>query len=211
MPLFRNTPQLLVEFRAGKPAALEQVYRYYVRPVDTYFRTLARLAGVAELSQPSAVADLLQEAFIRAFSDNARIAFDGLREYSPYLHTIARNCFFDALRKRKKEVLIAPEDLPLSADDAPELEETYDPKVVAVLEVYLRDLPAALKGVYQQRFVHGLSQEAACEALGMSRRSLRTAEEHLRRGLRKALLLAGALHGGAGLGVKTLQASREPW
>ena len=209
MPLFRTTPELLVAFREGRPAALERVYRFYVRPVDTYLVALARWVGAPEMSQPSTSADLIQEVFIRAFSEPARLAFDGLREYSPYLNTIARNCFFDALRKRRREVLTDPAQLPLTVENPADGEQVYDVKVVAVLEAYLKDLPSSLKGVYTQRFELGQSQEAACEALGMSRRSLRTGEEHLRRGLRKALQLAGALHLGGGLSVNSLPNTRH--
>jgi RNA polymerase sigma-70 factor (ECF subfamily) len=208
MPLFRDTPELLLAFREGKPAALERVYRFYVRPMDIYFRAMARFAHTPELAQPSAIADLLQEIFMRAFSPNARQAYDGLRDFSPYLNTIARNCFIDAIRKRRKEILIGPGDLPLTAEDAPPEDEMYDPKVLAVLDAYLKQLPAELKGVYQQRFVLGLSQDQACKTLSVSRRTLRTAEEHLRRGLRKALLLAGVLHGSPALAPNPLQESR---
>jgi RNA polymerase sigma factor (sigma-70 family) len=207
MPLFRNAPELLVAFREGKPDALERVYRFYVRSLDMYCRALARFAGAPELAQPSAIADLLQEVFVRAFSPAARTGYDGLRDFSPYLHRIARNSFVDALRKRKKEVLLGPADLPLTAEGGPG-DDGYDPKVVAVLEAYLRELPADLKSVYEQRFVVGSSQEEACKALGVSRRHLRTAEDHLRRGLRKALLLAGVLHSGPGLAIGSLQTSR---
>jgi DNA-binding XRE family transcriptional regulator len=180
MPLFRDTPELLLAFREGKPAALERVYRFYVRPMDIYFRAMARFAHTPELAQPSAIADLLQEIFMRA----------------------------DAIRKRRKEILIGPGDLPLTAEDAPPEDEMYDPKVLAVLDAYLKQLPAELKGVYQQRFVLGLSQDQACKTLSVSRRTLRTAEEHLRRGLRKALLLAGVLHGSPALAPNPLQESR---
>jgi RNA polymerase sigma-70 factor (ECF subfamily) len=208
MPLFRDTPALLVPFREGRPAALEQTYRHYVRGVDDYFHALARFARAPELAQPSAVADLIQETFIRAFSPSARRAYDGLRPYSPYLNTIARHCFVDALRKRKKEILVNPEELPLEPMNALDRDDTYDPKVLAVLETYLSQLPAPLKGVYEQRFVLGVSQELACETLRVSRRTLRTSEDHLRRGLRKALLLAGVLHPNAGFAVAPPQ---EGW
>jgi hypothetical protein len=42
--------------------------------------------------------------------------------------------------------------------------------------------------------VSGVSQDAACLKLGISRRTLRTGEDRLRTGLRKALQLAGLLH-----------------
>ncbi|HKO50537.1 MAG TPA: sigma-70 family RNA polymerase sigma factor [Polyangiaceae bacterium] len=210
MPMLRNTPQLLFDFRAGMPAALETVYRHYVRAVDSYLRALARSAGSPELSQPSAVADMLQEVFIRAFSPNARQAYDGLRDFGPYLNTIARNCFIDALRRGKKErslglhdSAVALEDLPISTQDQ------YEPVIIAVLDSYLSELPAPLRGVYEQRFELGVSQQAACGKLGISRRSLRTAEERLRNGLRRALLLAGVWQREMSLGARTLQATRS--
>jgi RNA polymerase sigma factor (sigma-70 family) len=193
MPPFHDVPGLLVAFREGKPEALSTVYRHYVRSVDSYLRALARRAGTPDLCQASAVADLLQEVFIRAFSPSARLAYDGLRDFGPYLNAIARNCFIDTLRKRRIEVPVGVEDLEAGDMAASGLDD-YDPKVVAVLEAYLRDLSAPEKRVYEMRFVDGRSQETACEALGMSRRSLRTSEERLRKGLRKALFMAGVLH-----------------
>ena len=192
MPLFHDVPGLLAAFREGRPDALSTVYRHYVRSVDGYLRALARRAGMPDLCQASAIADLLQEVFVRAFSPSARLAYDGLRDFGPYLNTIARNCFIDTLRKRKVEVPLGIEEL--EAGDAASGLDDYDPKVVAVLEAYLRDLSTPEKRVYEMRFVDGRSQEAACEALGMSRRSLRTSEERLRKGLRKALFRAGFLH-----------------
>jgi RNA polymerase sigma factor (sigma-70 family) len=193
LSLFQAVPGLLVAFREGKSDALSTVYRHYVRSVDVYLRALARRSGTPDLCQASAIADLLQEVFIRAFSPNARLAYDGLRDFGPYLNTIARNCFIDTLRKRRIEVPLGIEEL--HADEATDggLDD-YDPKVVAVLEAYLQRLPDPEKRVYEMRFVIGRSQEAACEALGVSRRSLRTAEDRLRKGLRKALFMAGVLY-----------------
>src|SRR5689334_18639017 len=110
MPLFEDAPGLLVAFREGNPEALSTVYRHYVRAVDGYLRALARRAGTPDLCQASAVADLLQEVFIRAFSPSARLGYDGLRDFGPYLNTIARNCFIDTLRKRKVEVPLGIEE-----------------------------------------------------------------------------------------------------
>ena len=191
-PVFREQPELLRAFRDGRRDALETVYRAYVRPVERYLRTLARRFGDQTLGQTSTIADLLQEVFIRAFSAAGRSGYDGIREYTPYLTTIARNCFIDAQRSRGREVLTNPDDLSLTVDDNSEVEAAWcEPRVLDVLTAYLRDLTPEMKGVYDQRFVLGQSQEIACVALGMSRRSIRTAEDHLRRGLRKALSRAG--------------------
>jgi RNA polymerase sigma factor (sigma-70 family) len=191
MPLLRTDPELLAAFRAGDRAALDTVYRTYVRGLEVYFRSLARSTGNAELLQVTMVQDLVQEAFIRAFSPASRCAYDENRDFSPYLKTIARNCFIDAVRKRKSE----RPPLEVLAFEAGEIAwgESHDPEVLAALEAYLGGLPAALESVYQQRFVLGRSQVVASAALGLSRRTLRTREDHLRRGLRRALQLAGLL------------------
>ncbi|HWA73973.1 MAG TPA: RNA polymerase sigma factor [Polyangiaceae bacterium] len=192
MSFFEENPELLAPFRAGRRDALEKVYRAHVRGVECYVHSLSRSAGTRELVQLGALGDLLQEVFIRAFSPSSRQAYDGVRDYRRYLSAIARNCFIDALRARGREVLKAPEELGLDVDDTNAEPEFFcEPRVRAVLSVYLDELPPALEGVYQQRFVLGRSQEDASDALGLSRRQLRTAEEHLRTGLRRALLQAG--------------------
>ncbi|MGC4093584.1 MAG: RNA polymerase sigma factor [Polyangiaceae bacterium] len=196
MSFFAENPDLLGAFRAGERRALEQVYRTHVRPIERYVYSLCRAAGAYELLQTSTLADLLQEIFIRAFSHNARQAYDGVRDYQHYLRAIARNCFVDALRARGREVLKAPEEFLLDpCEPEAEPDAHCDPRIVAVLQAYLGELTPGLDGVYRQRFVLGRSQDEASAALGLSRRQLRTAEQRLRVGLRRALLLAGLLRG----------------
>jgi DNA-directed RNA polymerase specialized sigma24 family protein len=56
-------------------------------------------------------------------------------------------------------------------------------------------LPASLRSTFEQRFVFEHSQELASSQLGVTRRSIRTREEHLKRGLRRALQAEGMLRG----------------
>ena len=209
MPLLRSDPELLAAFREGRRAALETVYRHYARAIDIYLRGLAKHANVAELSRADCVKDLLQETFVHAFSQSARDTYDGIRDFLPYLKTIARHCFVDFLRKRKYELPLHWDETADTLGEPDVADDAYEPEVVATLRAYLRDLDPQLKRVYEQRFEQGLSQEAACVKLGLSRRSLRTQEEHLRRGLRKALLMAGLMRGRGTFPVGALQPSRE--
>jgi RNA polymerase sigma factor (sigma-70 family) len=192
MPVFREDPELLRAYREGRRDALERVYRHYVRIVERYLRAFARTSRDAALGEGDAIADLLQEVFVRAFSAGARQGYDGLRDFGPYLTTIARNCFLDTVRARGQ---IGPKDwqeLSLALESAPEPPEvSCEPKTFAVLNAYLEALPARLRGVYEQRFVLGKSQEEASAALNLSRRAIRTAENTLRKGLRRALVRAG--------------------
>jgi RNA polymerase sigma-70 factor (ECF subfamily) len=193
MAIFQEQPELLEAFRRGERHVLERVYRAHVRDLDSYLRTLARAAIFPELAQSSAIADALQEVFIRAFSPAARLNFQGDRPFGPYLRAIARNFFIDLLRSRGREVHDAEAQLPESA--APDTESALDPRVAELLVSYVGALPEPLKGVYEQRFVLGRSQEEACSALGVTRRRLRTAESHLKAGLRRALVQAGVPRG----------------
>lgn len=97
---FRNDPEWLEAFRCGQRAALERVYRTYARGIERYLRALARSNAQREFAQGSAIADFLQEVFVRAFAPRARQSYDGVRDYGAYLATIARNCFIDALRAK---------------------------------------------------------------------------------------------------------------
>lgn len=192
MTLLHDDRELLAAFREGRRDALERVYRHYVRAVDNHVRALARATGNPEMAQRSAVADMVQEVFVKAFAVNARRAYDGVRDFGPYLMTVARNCFVDALRARGREVLQNIDELAESLEGTAEpAEPTSDPKTQAAVAQYLRDLPEPLRAAYEQRFVFGKSQEEAAAALGLSRRGFRTAEDRLRRGLRKALVRAG--------------------
>jgi RNA polymerase sigma factor (sigma-70 family) len=192
VPIFKTDPDLLHAFRAGDRRALETVYRFYVQRIERYVRSLGRSTSTGILGHPSAVADLLQDIFIRAFSDGGRRAYDGLRDYGPYLATIARNCFIDLHRSSGREVVISPDELVDVADDS--VVEPYggvDPKISVVVAKYLESLVGDERGVYEQRFVLGRSQEETSATLELSRRAVRTAEKRLRVGLRKALVRAG--------------------
>jgi RNA polymerase sigma factor (sigma-70 family) len=190
MSLLQNHPELLSAYRAGDDAALASIYRHYSAPLAAYCRSLARGIGNAELCQPSAVQDVMQEAFMRAFSKPARLAYDGQRDFLPYLKAIARNCALNALRRRSGELLFRHERL-RGVGEALSNEYGYEPDVLATLEAYLSSLPPALKDLYEQRFERELSQESASAALGLTRRSLRTLEARFTRGLRRALAVAG--------------------
>lgn len=202
MSVFTECPELVEEFRAGKREALECVYRYYARQVERYLRKLARAAERRGAVPPAVTADLFQEVFVRAFSASARAKYDTERDYDPYLMAIARNCFIDALRTGGREVLQGETDWPEDVVELDDWENALDPVVRAILTAYVHNLPASLRGVYEQRFVLGRSQQAACDALGLSRGRLRTNEQRLKRGLRKALCAKGFRNHKVGLPLR---------
>lgn len=103
MSYLRQSSRLLARFRDGDRDALEDVYRAYLPLMTTALRrgfvmsaTCLRVPGCATIDD---LADALQEVFARAFARTARMAYDGERDYAPYLATIARNVIVSRHRR----------------------------------------------------------------------------------------------------------------
>jgi RNA polymerase sigma factor (sigma-70 family) len=194
-PLSRRTcidADWLNAYRTGQREALESVYWTYISPMKSYLRSLARLAARPDLGQESSVADFVQEVFSRTFSSTARRCYDGQRDFGGYVNIIARNCFVDALRTRQRETKHARAAWNERVEElVPPLDESVDPRIHRALAEYLVGLTSELRQVYECRFALGHSQQEACATLGISRRTLRTRESHLIKGLRRALTKGG--------------------
>src|SRR5512145_1020897 len=104
MPIFEEQPDLLRRFRDGDRAAFEVLYKRYF--ADVYrllcrgFTTGSPPCSVPALSEEQTL-DHLQEIFLRAFDERARLGFDGLRPYRPYLLRIAKNYRIDVARHER--------------------------------------------------------------------------------------------------------------
>jgi RNA polymerase sigma-70 factor (ECF subfamily) len=175
--IFAERAGLLPRFRRGERAALEEVYFAYIDLVAFVVRQSFHGAHAA---------DLIQETFARAFAERARLAYDGLRPYRPFLLTICRNLVVDDGRKRGRELAVddPPEPLPADGGHDP---EWADAETVAVVERYVAGLEGKLRALYEERYVKDRSQNEAAAALGLTRQKVRTLEERLRRGLERAL------------------------
>jgi RNA polymerase sigma-70 factor (ECF subfamily) len=199
MPLLRTDRALLDGFRAGVPEALGAVYWEYVRKVERLlsagFEVRSRGTRVSgAYREPEDLADLVQEVFVRAFSDKGRRAYDGLRDYGPYLYAIARNVLVDLARVRGREIPSPWTELEAAIEIAPVVEDTApwaEAATMRVVEEYLGALPPDLREVHRLRHEEGLSQEQAAERLGVGRQTLRTLERRLQEGLGAALHAAG--------------------
>lgn len=190
---------LLNQFRAGAAEALAAVYWEYVRKVERLLsagfdvRSRGTRVGGA-CRQPDDLADLVQEVFARAFSDKGRRAYDGLRDYGPYLYAIARNTLVDWARVRGHEIPAPWTEIEAAIEmtQVPEdMAPWAEPVTMRVVEEYLGALPQDLREVHRLRHEECLSQERAAERLGVGRQMLRTLERRLRDGL------AAALHAGS--------------
>jgi RNA polymerase sigma-70 factor (ECF subfamily) len=199
--LLVTTPDLLQRFRDGHKAALETVYRAYVGTVTRITAALLRRnSGTAwfELMATGELPDLVQEIFVRAFSPQARRRFDGVRDYAPYLGSIARNVVVDYLRSRRRQTVtsqVVASMSDLSRDDGTDAEADVPRELVTR---YLNGLPADVRRVHELLHVEGLSQREAAATLGVGRQVIRTLEGRLREGLLRELMAVGcAVNDGA--------------
>jgi RNA polymerase sigma-70 factor (ECF subfamily) len=201
MPILRTNRALLDRFRAGGPEALGAVYWKYVRKVERLlsagFEVRGRGTRVAgACRQLDDLADLVQEVFLRAFSEKGRRAYDGLRDYGPYLYAIARNVLVDWARVRGREIPAPWAELEAAVEVTPVIDDTppwATATTMRVVEGYLSALPQDLREVHKLRHEEGLSQEQAAQRLGVGRQTLRTLERRLQDGLVAALDTAGIL------------------
>ncbi len=184
---FSDSYDFLQQFRQGDRSALEQVYFAYVEEVERFVRRFLVVAIRSGTPRPHVDAgDLVQDVFIRAFGDKARAAFDGARDYGPFLGALTRNLLLDWARRRGREV--PSDDLDRHPEPSSRGRSDFaDRETMAVVDQYLAELPAELRAVHECRYAQCYTQHQACSALGISRQTLRTREEQLRDGLRRRL------------------------
>lgn len=181
--------ELAHAIRNGHRAVLEQLYQQHVLDVERVVR--AALFRARRFSRAD-VSDVVQDVFAKAFSIHVRAAYDGVREYGPFLRRIAINTVVDWLRRTKREAGRSVE-LTGSLEVAVLISDTEDDpfshELIAVTERYVFSLNPELKAVHDRRFLAADSQAMAAKKLGISRQNLRTLERRLLAGLRREISL----------------------
>jgi RNA polymerase sigma factor (sigma-70 family) len=190
---FESDRELLDHFRAGDPDALTRVYGETVNAVAQLLHRGALLAagrrvpgaGSAELER-----ELVQETYLRAFSERARLAYDGLRPYRPYLLRIARNLLIDHWRRAGREL---PDEgiSELPAEPAPAEENLDFAARLTATRAYLEQLTPDLRSFVELRFIQGLSQREVVKRLEVTRWRARALEKKVQAGLVRHLKRAG--------------------
>ena len=191
-----SEPRLVELFRAGDEGALTTVYRacvdHVTRIAELVLRACTSGSARAGSEISGALADVVQEVFVKAFAPEARRRFDPSRPYEPYLAQITRNVAVDHWRQMRRYVpadldqLI--ERLSLEAEtDRAAANAWADSDTIGVVEDYLASLDEESRLIHDALYVKGLSQRDAAALLGVGRQVVRTKEAKLRRGLRRVL------------------------
>jgi RNA polymerase sigma-70 factor, ECF subfamily len=213
MSLLIERRELLDRFKRGERRALEEVYRHYAPEVAAFlqrgftFSSAGRPLHFRGYAQPFDLDNALQETFVRAFKDSARLAYDGLHPYKSYLLAVARNLVLDEFRNR--EVAMSPFIDQLDGagaaesstgasqfgeDAAPASTKSNAPSAgVSAEQEFLRNelgrLYAAFvarlderdRTFFRHRFEEQQTQVEAGTACGLSHMQARTLEKKLRR------------------------------
>ena len=206
MTIFQGNRELLDAFRFGEAAALRKVYLHYIQEIELFInqgwynaKQQRRTCGVTDFEVQM---ELVQEIFMRAFSEKSRIAYDGIRPYKVFLLGIARNTLIDYIRKRPADALsyvsIALDSEELGKDperfldnmkgETPEQEADIDwQRCVAATELYVRSLDGFQKQFVELRFQKELTLVEVARQLGITRGKARGVEKDLGRRLKRHL------------------------
>jgi RNA polymerase sigma factor (sigma-70 family) len=205
--IFSNDRELLERFRRGDRTALAAVYERYVDDVATLARRGFTIESSGHVYVRGATGDgereLVQETFLRAFAQKARLAFDGIGAYRPYLLRITKNLMIDRFRAAQKEAKhvehvesgVGDLDALLSANaELPPGEPDLDFKTqLAATAEYLATLDDETRKIIALRFEDELSQDEVAARAGCTRRRVRSVEARAQDELRAYLRQRGLL------------------
>jgi len=194
---------LLDAFRRGDRTALERVYSTYARDVAAQlrrgfsFQSSGRTCRFHGTRSAADLEDRVHDVFSRAFSDSARLGYDGLTPYKTYLFTIARNLVIDDFRRKERalvEYSIDPPEVsePIDQNDATEptlgaMSPSGDPEkdaqtrqLLGLVDTFKRELPERERTVWRLRFEEEKEHKDIAVETGLSESKIKTSEGRIR-------------------------------
>ncbi len=205
--LLIKDPELLAAFRRGDRAAMETVYRHYVRGVSHFmqkgftFRSAERYLYFKGFRETFDLHNAVQEVFRRAFEERARLSYNGVNSYSNWILAIARNLIINQFRN--KEIPFSQfqdQDRENGSSWEQELSEEYsgllhgsasqkqdlaleNAQLKQLIGRFMSQLSEEDRELVRLRYTEGLGQEEVAKALTSTRMKIRTQESKIRRRL----------------------------
>jgi RNA polymerase sigma factor (sigma-70 family) len=198
MPLLTQNRRLLEDFRANSRPALDEVFFHYAPGLTEFlrsgfaFESREKTCVFKGFAAPFDLENAIQEVFLRAFSERARLSYDGLRPYVNYLYAIARNYVIDELRRRSAtlELFAEIEDAPRDAINSELTCSGCDPsfhveerEIERLLSEFLQSRDDLTQSYYHWRYEETLTQSAVGHKLGLTRIQIRRIEARFKREL----------------------------
>ena len=196
MPYLAKDRELLNKFRQGDEQALEEVYNQYRGSLLSMlkngfeFKSKGSPYRFKGYSSSFDILDVIQEAFLRAFSEDARLKYDGIAPFGAYLRQIARNIVIDHFRRKMSErrfeklTSIQSSDAPdqVKADQE---ENLLKSEINLLVNSFINELEEIDQNIIKIYFKEKNSQEFTAKSLGINRNDLRKRIQIIRKKLIK--------------------------
>ena len=122
----------------------------YQEHAEQVYKFLLRICGDADLAE-----DLLQDTFVKAIEKVD--TFDNRCKFTTWLCQIAKNTYFDSLRKKQKYATTALPDEELPGNGPTLEEQIVDSQTAQEIRAIIHRLPEPYKEVFLLRFYAELS------------------------------------------------------
>lgn len=195
----------LRSFREGETKVLSVVYRNYAPLVAALlrhgftFQSKGQPRRFVGYTSPFDFQDALHDTFRKAFEPKARISYDGLRPYGPYITTIARNVVIAGFRAKERlfpavgagpesvaETTETPAHLATPTAAAPPQSPeaaAHDASVRRMVAEFLAQLSPEDQELIRLRYSEGAGQHDVAAAMNVGRQVVRTREKKIRSAL----------------------------
>ncbi len=204
MSILLENSNLLDGYRRGETLVFESIFKTYGNEVLTLVRlgfsaSSPKSYTVSGVTDYALQCDMVQETFLRAFSQSARSGYDGQSPFRPYLLRITKNLMIDHLRKQKSHKNdigsqnggIDLDDILLDNSAFPEenpSEQAHKTRQELATKEFVTQLEPRAKAFFALRYQQGLAQDKVAQQMEISRRQVRSLENLLRRHLKKYLI-----------------------
>jgi RNA polymerase sigma-70 factor (ECF subfamily) len=205
-------PTRLDAFRRGERELLGELYQAYREDVQRTlnlgftFSSKGKTIRFQGFREPFKCQEVLQECFLRAFKQNARLAYDGTRPWRPYLMAIVRSQVIDHFRIQSTEQryfvpLTEAVSGALGEHDALERLQSHDAltgsdspeadalraQVACALATFLQTRDEQDRHLIQEHLMGDRSQAQIAEDMSLSRNDIRKKIKDLRTDLLRHL------------------------
>lgn len=160
MKLAKSEINLVGQCRKGETKAHYKLYRLYSKAM---YNVAIRMVGDSHLAE-----DILQEAFIKAFTGIGKLKVDAA--FGGWLKRIVINLCIDHSRKEKL-VFTEMEEAGFKEDAAAEIDSEVDPALVHSL---IKKLPEGARQILVMRALEGYRHAEIGEELGISESTAKT-------------------------------------
>lgn len=179
-PTITYTEELVARCRKGDQRAQMEIYNKYYKAM---YNTALRI-----VNDTAEAEDLMQEAFIKAFSKID--TFQGKSTFGAWLKKITVNLSINSFNKRAKYKNVSYEDELKHKVDEPEgidlVEEETNSRVQKVLRA-INSLKESYRIILTLHLIEGYDYDEICEILGLSSANCRTSISRAKESLRKKL------------------------